>query len=96
MSDDDRYRRFNLRIPKAAFEQLQRAADARSHSMNAEIVQRLVESLSLKDVGYTGDQPPDFSGVELGMIGIFRDLEEEEKRAILVLLRNMAIAKNAP
>lgn len=46
MSNNDRYRRFNLRIPKETFERLQEAADARSHSMNAEIVQRLEESFS--------------------------------------------------
>lgn len=44
MSDDDRYRRFNLRIPKELFAQLQEQADARSHSMNAEILHRLEES----------------------------------------------------
>lgn len=44
MSDDDRYRRFNLRIPKDLFAHLQRAADSHSHSMNAEIVHRLEES----------------------------------------------------
>ena len=49
MSDDDRYRRFNLRIPKDTFERLQASADARSHSMNAEIVQRLEASLPTED-----------------------------------------------
>lgn len=46
MNNTDRYRRFNLRIPKETYERLQEAADARSHSMNAEIVQRLEESFS--------------------------------------------------
>lgn len=45
MSNNDRYRRFNLRIPKETFDLLQEAADARSHSMNAEIVQRLEDSM---------------------------------------------------
>lgn len=49
MSDDDRYRRFNLRIPKELFAQLQEQADVRSHSMNAEIVQRLEDSLVVKN-----------------------------------------------
>ncbi|GBQ79544.1 hypothetical protein AA13595_0055 [Gluconacetobacter johannae DSM 13595] len=49
MSDDDRYRRFNLRIPKDLFERLQKEADARSHSMNAEIVQRLRRSIEHDD-----------------------------------------------
>lgn len=46
MSETDRYRRFNLRIPTELFDQLQKEADARSHSMNAEIVARLEGSFS--------------------------------------------------
>ncbi|WP_086642929.1 Arc family DNA-binding protein [Acetobacter sp. DsW_063] len=41
MSDDDRYTRITLRIPKELTLKLKDAADARSHSMNAEIIQRL-------------------------------------------------------
>lgn len=47
MSEEDRYRRFNLRIPKDVFAALQVVADAHSHSMNAEIVQRLERSLQI-------------------------------------------------
>ena len=43
---EDRYTRITLRIPKKVHKSLQEAADARSHSMNAEIVQRLEESFS--------------------------------------------------
>ena len=50
MSDDDRYRRFNLRIPKELFAQLQEQADVRSHSMNAEIIQRLERSLKSESI----------------------------------------------
>lgn len=48
MSNNDRYRRFNLRIPKETFDLLQEEADANSHSMNAEIVQRLERSIGLR------------------------------------------------
>lgn len=46
---EDRYTRITLRIPKKTHKALQEAADARSHSMNAEIVQRLEDSLSPQD-----------------------------------------------
>lgn len=49
MSDDDRYRRFNLRIPKELFAQIQEQADARSHSMNAEILRRIDLSFSVEE-----------------------------------------------
>lgn len=49
MADDDRYRRFNLRIPKEAFSRLQDAADERSHSMNAEILRRIELSFSIEE-----------------------------------------------
>jgi len=45
MSSDDRYQRVNLRIPKDLHARIMEAADAHSHSMNAEIVQRLEKSL---------------------------------------------------
>lgn len=41
MSEDDRYTRVTLRIPKELTALLKEAADRGSHSMNAEIVQRL-------------------------------------------------------
>lgn len=44
MSDEDRYTRITLRIPKALTAQLKSGADERSHSMNAEIIRRLEET----------------------------------------------------
>lgn len=44
--EEDRYTRITLRIPKDVHAGLQASADARSHSMNAEIVQRVEKSLA--------------------------------------------------
>ncbi|MFT8439830.1 Arc family DNA-binding protein [Acetobacter fabarum] len=44
MSEEDRYTRITLRIPKEIHQQLAKSASERSHSMNAEIVQRLEDS----------------------------------------------------
>ena len=50
MSMDDKYQRVNLRIPKELHARIMGAADARSHSMNAEIVQRLEDSFEPSSV----------------------------------------------
>lgn len=50
MADDDRYTRITLRIPKDLIAPLKGAADARSHSMNAEIVHRLEKSFSSENL----------------------------------------------
>lgn len=54
---EDRYTRITLRIPKEVHKALQEAADARSHSMNAEIVQRLEESFEGLDSMDSMDSP---------------------------------------
>lgn len=41
---EDRYTRITLRIPKDLHARLTESADLRSHSMNAEIIQRLEET----------------------------------------------------
>jgi uncharacterized protein (DUF1778 family) len=41
---DDRYQRINLRIPRALHARLMEAAEARSTSMNQEIIERLAQS----------------------------------------------------
>ncbi|NIE81552.1 MULTISPECIES: Arc family DNA-binding protein [Asaia] len=89
MSEDDRYRRFNLRIPKEDFSRLQEAADARSHSMNAEIVQRLEASLS---GGAVPDVPAsaDLAAVELALIRMWRAMNDGERNALAVVAEQLA------
>lgn len=50
MTEEDRYTRITLRIPKEIHQQLARSASERSHSMNAEIVQRLEDSFEPSSV----------------------------------------------
>lgn len=49
MADDDRYARITLRIPKDLHTKLTAASDARSHSMNAEIIARVADSFDGPD-----------------------------------------------
>lgn len=49
MSDDDRYTRITLRLPKDLHAALDRAADGSSKSLNAEIVERLSRTLEGDD-----------------------------------------------
>ena len=44
--EEDRYTRITLRIPRDLHARLQEEADRRSHSQNAEIIDRLQRSLS--------------------------------------------------
>lgn len=44
MTEEDRYTRITLRIPKDLRDKLAEAANSKSHSMNAEIIQRVEES----------------------------------------------------
>lgn len=53
MAEDDGYIRITLRIPREVHAQLTASAAARSHSMNAEIIRRLEQSLAAGDVGQT-------------------------------------------
>lgn len=56
MSDNDRYTRITLRIPKELTLKLKEAAESRSHSMNAEIIQRLEDSLPDEAYKLTQDE----------------------------------------
>lgn len=56
MSDDDRYTRITLRIPKELTLKLKEVAESRSHSMNAEIIQRLEDSLPDESYKLTQDE----------------------------------------
>ena len=83
----------HVRIPPALKEALEQCAKSAGRSLNSEVVQRLLESLSLKDVGYTGNDSLELSGIELGLIGMWRDLSDEERRSVIVLLRSIAKSK---
>ncbi|MFT8354602.1 MAG: Arc family DNA-binding protein [Gluconobacter japonicus] len=100
MSDEDRYRRFNLRIPKETFASLQEAADERSHSMNAEIVQRLELTLGLmfKSPARTEEKFPEgISPDEKALIRMWRILDSADKSALGILMaRLMPKGSNGP
>lgn len=71
MTEEDRYTRITLRIPKEIHQQLTKSASERSHSMNAEIVQRL-----------EGSFPNGWAGLEKWVRDPYNtdDLSEYERR----------------
>lgn len=87
MSDDDRYRRFNLRIPKDVFAALQVVADAHSHSMNAEIIQRLEQSLQIGGLMPTV-KSDELTPEESLMMRIWREMTHDQKLAMMAFLRS--------
>jgi len=91
MSDRDPL--VHIRMPDELRKTLQERAKEGSRSMNAEIVRRLLESLSLKDAGDTGSDNLELSGIELGLVGIWRDLTDDERRSVMVLLRSIVKSK---
>jgi len=93
MKMSDRDPLVHIRMPDTLRKTLQQAGKASSRSMNAEIVHRLLESLSLKDTGYDRNGNLELSGVELGLIGIWRDLTDDERRSVMVLLRSIVKSK---
>lgn len=98
MSDDDRYRRFNLRIPKSVFARLQIEADARSHSMNAEIIQRLEGSLKSGTILTDAIEDLDREMTpqnedERAIIKILRGLTKKEKAILHGLLQGFVDAR---
>lgn len=91
MDSEDKYQRVNLRIPKTLHAQVMEAAGERSHSMNAEIVQRL-------DISFSPYSPAplliagsgDISGQEKELIGMWRSMDSEARRAFWILARRLA------
>jgi hypothetical protein len=58
MEEENRYIRITLRMPKDTHLRLSNAADAKSHSMNAEIVARL--EASFQSAAATGALPDEY------------------------------------
>lgn len=77
--DDQKFQRFNLRLPRAAFEQIVQAAGTSGRSMNAEIVIRLKGSFEaltervgkLETEVFDGDRGND------ELLGRLRNLERD-------------------
>lgn len=95
---DERRVPITLRMPRALLDALKDAADGRSHSMNAEIVQRLEASLSKGSLltealeGYERQLMPS-NPDERGIIKILRAMTEKEKAILLGVINGIADAR---
>ncbi|MCG4261385.1 Arc family DNA-binding protein [Acetobacter senegalensis] len=92
--NDERRVPITLRMPRALLDRLKEAADARSHSMNAEIVQRLDTSfpvsLNKADMEkFKHDLKPQDLFEENLMVA-WRCLDEPNKEAVLQIVKIMA------
>ena len=91
MDSEDKYQRVNLRIPKGLHARVMEAAGERSHSMNAEIVQRLDISFSpYSPIPLMMKGSGDISGQEQELVGMWRSMDAEARRAFWILARRLA------
>ncbi len=86
MSAEDRYQRVNLRIPKELHARIMEVADARSHSMNAEIIQRLEQSLRIGGPVSTV-KSDELNPEESLLIKIWRAMDIDQKLGIMAFLK---------
>ncbi|GBQ46369.1 Arc family DNA-binding protein [Acetobacter ghanensis] len=93
MSDERRVP-ITLRMPRALLDDLKAEADARSHSMNAEIVHRLQESvyLSRSALTFEGGQMTD---AERAVLQAMRNMDDEHRKSLVMLLSTFSKANDA-
>ncbi|WP_408875722.1 Arc family DNA-binding protein [Gluconobacter wancherniae] len=77
-------------MTRALLDRLKGAADARSHSMNAEIVQRLEDSVYLSSVAHVLEGDDHLSDGERALVQSFRNMSQDERRAVLALLNKLS------
>lgn len=89
MDSEEKYQRVNLRIPKELHARVMEAAGERSHSMNAEIVQRLEVSLSGRPIV----DVPESEGLnadERSLVRAMRSMDDDERAALVSLARMLS------
>jgi len=102
MSDDDRYTRITLRIPKDLTQALKRAADLDSHSMNAEIIQRLSSTFEFDGFSNVPNENVDHEAMEgsigreeAALLNIWRELSFNEREALVRLIGVMRMSRSS-
>jgi len=81
----------SIRMPRALLDALKDAADERSHSMNAEIVQRLDASLQGRLIASV-PASEGLDSTEESLVKMWRAMNEDEKQALLLLSERLAAA----
>ncbi|WP_408869690.1 Arc family DNA-binding protein [Brytella acorum] len=81
-------------MTRVLLDRLKDAADERSHSMNAEIVHRLEESLYLSRNAHALEGRPDLTDDERAMVAAWRTISDEDRAALRVALRNAVLVSS--
>lgn len=84
MTDESRAT-FTLRASRELLDRLKQAADEHSHSMNAEIIRRLEESIYLSRSA-TALVDGELNDAERALVALWRRMDEEQRRSWLLLL----------
>ncbi|WP_310255610.1 Arc family DNA-binding protein [Acetobacter pasteurianus] len=89
MSDERRVP-ITLRMPRALLDNLKAQADLRSHSMNAEIVQRLEESVYLSLSAHALEEGEELTDNERSLVRMWRAMNEGERLALRAVAERLA------
>lgn len=92
--NDDRRVPITLRMPRTLLDQLKEFADERSHSMNAEIVHRLEESVYLSRSAMALAEG-ELTDAERAVIQAMRDMNDEQRRSIVILVSALTKSNDA-
>ncbi|MFT8952976.1 MAG: Arc family DNA-binding protein [Gluconobacter sp.] len=91
MDSEEKYQRVNLRIPRELHARVMEAAGERSHSMNAEIVQRLDVSFKpYSSIPLLLAASDDISSQEQELVGMWRSMDSEARHAFWLLARRLS------
>lgn len=88
MSDERRVP-ITLRMPRGLLDNLKAQADLRSHSMNAEIVQRLEESIYLSHSAHALEGE-DITDAERAVVQSMRNMNDTQRRALVILVNSLS------
>ncbi|MDT8871633.1 Arc family DNA-binding protein [Komagataeibacter rhaeticus] len=91
MTDDSRAT-FTLRASRAFLDLLKNEADLHSHSMNAEIIQRLEQSLQIGGLVST-IKSDDLNPEESALVSLWRGLDREHREAVISVVSGLVRSK---
>ncbi|MCE2574805.1 Arc family DNA-binding protein [Komagataeibacter sp. FNDCR2] len=96
--NDQRRSSITVRLGEDLLQSMREAAARNAHSTNAEIVQRLENSLASGRFDLQGIYSQDYDGLlkpgERSLINIWRSLTDPEKQALAILLSKLAPEKS--
>lgn len=92
--NDERRVPVTLRMPRVLLDNLKEEADSRSHSMNAEIIHRLEESVYLSRSAMDLADG-ELTDAERAVIQVMRDMNDEQRRSLVILVSAITKSNDA-